>query len=109
MQRGESHHCNCWVNDLLPFASSLEEMKRIKEEIKREWEVTDLGEPLKILGIEITLKECSITISQQKYIETILKREGLDQANPISIPLDPNVPLKTNPDGGEGDWSNAYA
>lgn len=34
-----------------------------------------------------------ITLSQTHYIESILKRFGLEDANPVSTPLDPNVDL----------------
>jgi hypothetical protein len=73
------------------------------------WDVTDLGEPTKIVGIEITRTENSITISQEKYIEAILKREGMDRVNPVSMPMDPNEKLQPNPDGNEGSRSNSYA
>jgi hypothetical protein len=55
-----------WVDNLMLFASSDAMMES-------EWEVTDLGEPRKIIGIEITIDDDSITISQQKYIESFLK------------------------------------
>jgi len=47
-------------------------MTKTKNYIKSVWEVTDIGEPNKIVGIEITINENSISISQQKYIENIL-------------------------------------
>jgi hypothetical protein len=43
-----------WVDDLLLFASGDDLMRKIKEEIKASWEVTDMGEPKKIIGIEIS-------------------------------------------------------
>jgi hypothetical protein len=98
-----------WVDNLLLFALSYEEMEKIKNKINQKWEVTDLGEPSKIMGIKIMLKDHTIMISQQKYIKSILRREGLDHANPVSTPLDPNVPLESNPDGNEGDRSNPFA
>jgi uncharacterized protein YuzE len=84
-------------------------MKKTKEDLRSEWEVTDLGEPAKIVGIEITRNADSITISQEMYIEEILKGEGMDHANPVSMPMDPNVKIELNPDGNEGDRSNSYA
>ena len=98
-----------WVDDLMLFATSKELMERIKTDIKSEWEVTDLGEPTKIVGIEITKKEGSITISQERYIEAILERENMTRVNPVATPLDPNVPLEPNPEGNKGSKSNAYA
>ena len=32
--------------------------------LKSEWELTDLGEPVKIVGIEIAMGDRSVTISQ---------------------------------------------
>jgi hypothetical protein len=36
------------------FASSERMMEHMKETLCTEWEITDLGEPAKIIGIEIT-------------------------------------------------------
>jgi hypothetical protein len=83
-------------------------MEKMKNKIQTMWDITDLGEPTKIVGIEITRTENSITISQEKYIEAILKREGMDHANPVSMPMDPNKKLQPNPNGNEGSHSNSY-
>jgi len=66
-----------WVDNLLLFATTIRLMNKMKADIKAEWEVTDLGEPSKIVGIKITIGKDSIAISQSKYIESILKKEGL--------------------------------
>jgi hypothetical protein len=91
-----------WVNDLLLFATSDALMEKIKQNISTEWETTDLGEPSKIIGIEITRSANAISIRQRQYVENILKHKGMDRANPVSMPLDPNSPLEPNPDGNEG-------
>jgi hypothetical protein len=64
--------------------------------------MTDLGEPTKIVGIEITQTGDSITLSQKVYVESILEREGLSEINSVATPLDPNIKLVPNPDGNEG-------
>ena len=84
-------------------------INKMKADIKAEWEVTDLGEPSKIVGIKITTSKDSIAILQSKYIESILKKEGLEQANPVAMPLDPNSPLEPNPEGNVGNHSNLFA
>jgi hypothetical protein len=98
-----------WVDDLMLFATSEDLMAEMKGNLRSEWEVTDLGEPAKIVGIEITRKDKSITISQERYIDAILEKEGMQRANPVAMPLDPNTPLEPNPDRNEGDRSNSYA
>jgi hypothetical protein len=98
-----------WVDDLLLFASSNEMMEHMKATIKCEWEVTDLGEPKKIVSIEITIDDESITISQQKYIESILERESMANANPVGMPLDPHIKIVPNPEVNEPNRKNAFA
>ena len=98
-----------WVDDLLLFATSDDLMNKMKKDIQSKWTVTDMGEPAKIIGIEITKSDNSILISQEKYIENILKRKGMEDANSVSMPMDPNDKIKPNPDGNEGSRSNSYA
>jgi hypothetical protein len=97
------------VDDLLLFATTKELMNDMKRDINAEWETTDLGEPTKIVGIEITQGDGTIKISRKRYIKSILKRQGMENANPVVMPMDPNIKLEPNPDGNEGSQSNAYA
>ena len=54
-----------WVDDLLLFATMEILMEKMKYEISSEWEITDLGQPMKIIGIEVTHQERLLTISQE--------------------------------------------
>jgi hypothetical protein len=98
-----------WVDDLLLFTTTEVGMRLIKAQIAQQWEVTELGEPSRIIGIEIARTSDSISISQKNYIKHILRKQGLERTNPVAIPLDPNVPLDANPDPGEDNRSNPYA
>jgi hypothetical protein len=99
---GEFAIITVWVDDLLLFATSDTLMEKTKQNISTEWETTDLGEPSKIIGIEITQSANTISIGQRQYVEAILKREGMDCANPVTMPLDPGTPIVPNLDGNEG-------
>src|SRR5215510_4023414 len=83
-------------------------MNQMKDSIKLEWEVTDLGEPSKIIGIEITQTANSVTISQTKYMENLLEKEGMAVANPVGMPLDLHIPLEPNPEFHELNQSNSF-
>ena len=85
-----------WVDDLLFFASLEQLMQHMKNDICSQWETTDMGDPSKIVGIEITQTEDSITISQQKYVEAILTREHMENANPVATSLDLNIKIQPN-------------
>jgi hypothetical protein len=108
----DGSHCAIiavWVDDLLLFATTERMMDDMKQAIRSEWEVTDLGEPRKIVGIEVTQTPDSLTISQTKYIESILRNEGLEEANPVATPMDPTIKLVPNPQVNEPNRSNSYA
>ena len=76
-------------------------MDHMKHALSSEWEVTNLGEPHKIVGIQVTHTDNSISISQQKYIENLLRKEEMLDVNPVAMPMDPNIKLVPNPDKNE--------
>ena len=98
-----------WVDDLLLFATNNKVMQHLGDDLKSTFDVTDLGEPTKIVGIEITCRQDSVTISQPAYIDSILRKYGMQNANPISMPMDPNVKLEPNREQQESNHSNDYA
>ena len=97
-----------WIDDLLLFMESDELMSKLAANMHEKFELTDMGEPSKIVRIEITQGQDSITISQTKYIEAILEREGMRNAHPVKTPLDHKISLVPNCEGG-GNCSNSYA
>jgi hypothetical protein len=98
-----------WVDELLLFASSDRMMDHMKNSLRSKWELTNLGEPRKIIGIEIAQTNDSVTISQQQYIESLLRREMMVDANPVGTPMDQNGKLGPNPEINEPNRSNSYA
>jgi hypothetical protein len=98
-----------YVDDLMLFTSSDKMMDHMKNAIKSECEAIDMGQPSKIIGIEITFMNDAVIISQQKYIENLLKKEGLVDANPVAMPMDPHIQLMPNPEDNELNRSNSYA
>jgi hypothetical protein len=97
-----------WVNNILLFACIQKGMDNMKADLTSIVDLTDIGEPLKIIGIEITWKPNSIAIMQTNYIELILKQEGMENCHPVKMPLDPNIVIARNPLGKDGDHQNAF-
>ena len=81
----------------------------MKDTLSSEWEVTNLGEPHKIVSIEVMCTDNSISISQQKYIENLLCKENMQDVNTAAVPMDPNIKLAPNLDNNELNCSNSYA
>ena len=68
---------------------------QFKIKIKKHVEITDLGALHWILEIEVqhVCEEKKLLLSQCSYINSILRRYGLDDLKPISTPMDLNVRL----------------
>ena len=99
-----------WVDDLLLFTSNNLLEEKLVDKLNSMFELTDLGRPSKIVGIEISQTEDSVTITQKQYLLSILHKEGMENANPVTIPLDPNTKLEPNLKGQEnGEQQSAYA
>lgn len=61
----------------------------------KDLETAKLGEPAKIVRIEITYNKAkgTLKISQEKYIENLLTMYGLEKGNTVGTPMDPSVNL----------------
>ena len=90
------------------FTNGEKAMNKTKNDLQEMFEVTDLGEPSKIVRVEINidLKTGNIKLTQKKYIERLLQKYSLVDANGVAVPMDPNI--KFDLPNGEGDCSNSY-
>ena len=79
-----------YVDNLSLFGPKGPVIDKLKELLKSEFKVTDLGDLHWSLGIRIEYRDHDIALSQSAYIDTILKRFGLYDCNPITYPLDKN-------------------
>jgi Reverse transcriptase (RNA-dependent DNA polymerase) len=84
-----------YVDDLIILASLFAKLAWLKSKLNVEFEMTDLGELKYCLGVEFERdrKARTITMSQKKYIEEVLKRFNMEECKPIGTPLDVNVKL----------------
>ena len=80
----------------LSFSSSDARNDWIEADLKSKFEVNTIGNPSMILGIKLNQKENQIPLSQTHYIDSLLNKFGLENANPVTTPLDPNVNLDDN-------------
>jgi hypothetical protein len=87
-QNGKLSIIALYVDDFTMACDDLQVILRDKEELKKYYNMTDLGEISYILGMHVTRdREAGrIELSQQKYIEEILERFGKSDVRPISTP-----------------------
>ena len=99
-----------WVNDLLLFSNTPDIMDHLQGELQTLFELTNMGDLTKIVRIEIkhNCAQKSLRITQNKYIESILEKWGMKDANSIKVPMDPKLQLERS-DSTELGYSTAYA
>ena len=83
------------VDDCTIVAMSQPLIIKFKIEITKHVDITNLGELHWILGIEVRRihEEHIIFLSQCSYLESILRRYGLDELKPVSLPMETNAHL----------------
>jgi hypothetical protein len=79
----------------------------IKKELKKGFEMIDLGHIHYYLGIEVTQDQKYIFIPQMKYIGELLSRFGMVDCNTIFTPMERNLNL-TSKEGNEFEDETKY-
>ena len=86
-----------YVDDMLIACKNMSEINRLKAQLSSEFEMKNLGAAKKILGMEIhrDRKVGTLFLSQKTYIEKLLERFGMQDANSVSTPLAAHFKLST--------------
>jgi hypothetical protein len=86
------------VDDCSAVASSVELEEEIKTELRKAFEISDLGEINWILGIAVKRDRTARTIrlSQKSYINSMLSRYGFENIKPVAMPMDPSMHFSTS-------------
>jgi Reverse transcriptase (RNA-dependent DNA polymerase) len=84
-----------YVDDIIITGNSLDEIKRVKLQLKENFDIKDLGLLKYFLGIEITRSPKGLFISQRKYTLYLLKETGKLACKPISTPIEGRYKLNT--------------
>ena len=85
-----------YVDDLIIIATTTEEMNQIKSYLSKHFRMKDLGSLHFFLGVSIEQNEDGMKLCQKQYIEKLLERYRLQDANPVTTPMDLNVKLVAN-------------
>ena len=83
-----------YVDDMLIFGPSLEVVCETKKFLGSKFNMKDLEEIEVILGIKITRTPNRLKLSQEHYVEKILRKFEHFDCKPVSTPYDPNSQLK---------------
>ncbi|KAM2367927.1 hypothetical protein ACFXTH_045552 [Malus domestica] len=70
------------------FSPNVEDIKKLKKQMKNEFEMKDLGETKKILGMEITRdrEKGLVSLNQRQYLEKLIRKFGVhDSTKPFDV------------------------
>ena len=78
-----------YVDDMLIAGTDAVTISKLKEDLSKFFDMKDLGSAQQILGMRITRdrKLKKLWLSQEKYVEQVLKRFNMGNAKPVSVPL----------------------
>ena len=77
----------------------MEKLKKLKAQLNKEFEMKDLGEVKKILGMEIIRdrKIGRLCLTQRTYLKKVLQHFGTNEkSKPVSTPLAPHFKLSAS-------------
>ncbi|GJV20149.1 putative ribonuclease H-like domain-containing protein [Tanacetum coccineum] len=92
-----------YVDDII-FGSTKKELCLAFEKLMHEkFQMSSMGELTFFLGLQVKQKKDGIFISQDKYVDEILKKFGFTEVKTTSTPMETQKPLLKDKDGEEVD------
>ncbi|GJS22523.1 putative ribonuclease H-like domain-containing protein [Tanacetum coccineum] len=92
-----------YVDDII-FGLTKKELCNAFEKLMHEkFQMSSMGELTFFLGLQVKQKKDGIFISQDKYVEEILKKFGFTEVKTASTPIETQKPLLKDEDGEEVD------
>ncbi|KAL9266853.1 Retrovirus-related Pol polyprotein from transposon TNT 1-94-like protein, partial [Drosera capensis] len=84
-----------YVDDMLVTGQDAQMIAMLKKELSEAFDMKDMGQARQILGMQITRdrKAKRLWLSQEKYVERVLKRFNMNGAKVVSCPLPSHLKL----------------
>ena len=88
-----------YVDDIVFETTTDARAIEFSEEMKKELEMSMVGELTFFLGLQVKQKNEGIFISQEKYARNLVKKFGLDSKKHASTPMSSSIKLNLDPSG----------
>lgn len=89
----ESLIVGVYVDDLLVMGTSVSNIFKLKDQMFKEFEMSDLAKLGYYIGIEVSQGDGYIELKQIAYAKKILERTGLSEWNSVRYPMEPKLQL----------------
>lgn len=77
----------CFVDDIIVFYKDVCHFDSVKSDLESHFELKNLGLLKYYLGMNISVENGEVCLSQRSYIENLLKRYNLHDCKPVDIPM----------------------
>ncbi|KAJ0947449.1 putative RNA-directed DNA polymerase [Helianthus annuus] len=77
-----------YVDDIVVTGNSMSEIEKVKQSLKTQFLIKDLGLLQYFLGIEVLTCDEGLCLSQRKYCTDLLTEYGMLGCKPVSVPID---------------------
>ena len=96
-ENGNHVYLLLYVDDMLLVSKCMVDVSKLKERLKSEFDMKDLGSAKKILGMESLRDRAShrLILSQESYMRKVLLRFNMAGAKPVSTPIAPHFKLSS--------------
>jgi hypothetical protein len=91
-----------WVDDIIYAGKSEGECTQFLASVKQQFKVGDNGKLEWFLGMRFERTEKELVVSQQAYVERVLKKFGMSECKPVTTPLAENICLSRDSCPEEG-------
>nr|GEW97583.1 putative ribonuclease H-like domain-containing protein [Tanacetum cinerariifolium] len=102
-QKGDILLVQIYVDDIIFGSTNKDLCKYFEKLIKDKFQMSSIGKLTFFLGLQVKQKKDGIFISQDKYIDEILRKFGLTDGKSASTPIDTEKPLLKDHDGEDVD------
>jgi hypothetical protein len=97
-EAGRRVYIDSHVDDFKVIAERAEDAQNVINQLKSRFEMKDVEQLRRYLGMEIIQDEKGIFISQTSYIDELVESFGLADAHTYKTPLDPGLRIDDDPD-----------
>jgi hypothetical protein len=88
-----------YVDDLIVTGDDPKQIQAFKQQMTKQFEMSNLGLLSYYLGIEVSQQERCLTLKQTGYAVKVLTQFGMMDCNPTKYPMEQRAQLHKDPDG----------
>lgn len=81
------------MDDIIVGAKDKQTLEAVKRLLSERFKMTDLGPINHILGLRVERRDDCLSLDQKHYIESVVRKFGMEDAKTVSTPLDTSVKL----------------